>query len=166
MQAQSWLFDDELDADKDRVGISRWPLISVFHPTGLTAPSGGEEDPADAGFGGRFAAADQHAHLVKEVLELDGHSIVLEDWHHGGDTARVQVGGAGGAGWVLLVDLERMQGMECLVVALTDADAAAAVETAAEAAARAGAGAADGDAGGKSSNNNYVSTLTQALSAS
>lgn len=100
VMAQSWLFEDELTADPSRLGVSRWPLVGVFKETGLAAPNGdvataaaaaADADPADAGFGGRLAACDQHTHLVKEVLELDGHSLELEDWHHGGDTARIRL---------------------------------------------------------------------------
>ena len=153
-----------------------------FSPA-TTADAGEATDPADAGFGGQFAACDQHTHLVKEVLELDGHPFELVDWHHGGDTARVAVDPVhGGAGWVVMVDLDRMRAIECLVVAAPDAvkdivkaaaDAAVAkltaqthekAATAPGAAAGAAAGAATGAEGsGHLGCSRYVSALTAEL---
>jgi hypothetical protein len=100
VMAQSWLFDAELDADPDRIGISRWPFVGVLGEVGLLPPSAtagrgmsscegdvraaeiqlDAPDVADVGFGGRFAPTDQHTHLVKEVLDLDGHLLELSDW--------------------------------------------------------------------------------------
>uniref|UniRef100_A0A7S4RI95 Uncharacterized protein n=1 Tax=Alexandrium monilatum TaxID=311494 RepID=A0A7S4RI95_9DINO len=114
LMAQGWLSDDELQAEQ-RQGISRWPLVGIFSPVGLEPPEP-SGDPANAGFGGSLAPTDQHAHLVVESLELDGHHVELADWHVGGDTGRLAVGAAGGCGCVALVDLDAARVLECLLV--------------------------------------------------
>lgn len=121
--AQGWLFEHELGQDHDRQGISRYPLIGVWGETDFVPPplsTGGHThtvDVADAGFGGTMAPADQHIHLVKEVVDLGGYSMDLSDWHVGADMARIGVDAVhGGAGWVVIVDVHAMRAIECLVV--------------------------------------------------
>ena len=35
-----------------------------------------------------LAAADQHVHVVQEVIELDGFPMEFKDWHFGSDMAQ------------------------------------------------------------------------------
>jgi hypothetical protein len=62
-------------------------MVGVFgHDGGLSRPTSDTvhadfPDPADAGFGGEFKPADQHTHLVQEILDLGGYTMELNDWY-------------------------------------------------------------------------------------
>jgi hypothetical protein len=88
---QGWMFDGEVQ--EGRMGISRYPLIGCYNPTGFVSlgefSSGSElSEFCPLSF---VSPADQHAHLVEEVLELDGFSMTLRDWHFGGPMAKLAI---------------------------------------------------------------------------
>lgn len=81
-----------------------------------------------------------------------------------------------GAGWVILVDLEKMRAIECLVIALpasakdrvkigADAAAAAAAATKAAASEAAGGGGGSSRGSGESTQSAYLSALISELSS-
>lgn len=78
-----------------------------------------------------------------------------------------------GAGWVILVDLEKMRAIECLVIALPasakdrvkiGAEAAAAAATKAAASEAAGGGGGSSRGSGESTQSAYLSALISELS--
>ena len=67
-----------------------------------------ENEPAWVGMN-ELKPADQHVHLVEEVLELDGFPVELSDWHFGSDMAKFSINPdtPWARSWVVCVDLDK-----------------------------------------------------------
>jgi len=82
---QGWLYDGQLSG---RLGASRYPLIGLYDSFNL-AHFVSESEPSEFCPTESLSPADQHVHLVEEVLDLDGFSIEMKDWHFGANMARL-----------------------------------------------------------------------------
>jgi len=86
--AQGWLFrgpNGQFPPEEGQ-GFSLYPLIGFFQAQNIRVSAEVNAAGLDC-----FRFADQHTHLVSEVLDLGGFDFVDESWHFGGDMAAFEL---------------------------------------------------------------------------
>ena len=125
LMLQGWVCDANC-ASGERLGSSNWPLIGVFGTRGLSPPP----PPSEVGQLDPFCGwqsmnpADQHAHWVDEIVEIDGFELNLSDWHFGSDMARLLLDqDVISTAWVAAIDPKRLRGLIVFLVLVRDLSA-------------------------------------------